>query len=118
MNLTRIPTMTLSPQPGEIMLYLDLHRVENMTPVAALKLAESLGFQPELRTRTWQVDGVTQTGLYALLHYERRDYNAVLEPDYPVDAQFAALTDAIEPDTAVHFTYNLRQPRTVVTLAS
>ena len=114
MNLTRIPTMALSPQPGEIMLYLDLHRVENMTPVAALKLAESLGFQPELRTRTWQVDGVTQTGLYALLHYEQREYNAVLEADYPVDAQFEALTEAITPDTAVHFTYNLQQPRAVV----
>src|SRR5579883_803593 len=90
-----ISTMPLSPQPGEILLYLDLHRVANMTPVAALKLTESLGFQPELRTRTWTVDGETQTGLYALLHYERRDYNAVLEAEHPVDGLFTALTDAI-----------------------
>ncbi len=115
MNLatSQIQEMPLTLKPGEIMLYLDLHRIENISPIDAIKLAESLGFEPQLRYRTWQSDDSTQVGIYALLHYEQRDYNSELEANYATDEQFETLAAQIVPDTAVHFTYRLKEGRAV-----
>jgi hypothetical protein len=113
MNLTssQIQEMPLTLEPGEIVLYLDLHRIENISPIEAIKLAESLGFEPQLRYRTWQSDDGTQVGIYALLHYERRNFDSALEANYATDEQFETLAARIVPDTAVHFTYRLKKGR-------
>jgi hypothetical protein len=106
-----IQEMQLFPKSGEIMLYLSLHDIENMSAFEALKLAESLGFKPELRCRTWIQDDQQQFGIYALLHYEKRDYNSVLEAEYTTDRAFEELAHRIVPDIAVHFTYKLKHGR-------
>ena len=106
-NNPHFQEMPIRPEPGEIMLYLDLHRIENMTPIAALKLSERLGFTPQLRYRTWQQEGQIQVGLYALLHYEKREFDSSLEAEYLTDPQFEELSAQIVPDTAVHFAYRL-----------
>ena len=107
-----IQEMPIRPKAGEILLYLALHRIENITPTEALKLGESLGFQPQLRYRTWEKDGVQLVGIYALLHYEKRDFDSALEPDYLED-QLEALFTQIVPSNAVNFAYCLKRGRTV-----
>ena len=104
--------MPIRPEAGEVLLYLALHRIENITPTEALKLGESLGFNPQLRYRTWEKDGVQQVGIYALLHYEKRDFDSALEPDY-LENQLEALFTQIVPSTAVNFAYCLKRGRTV-----
>lgn len=64
--------MSLIPQPGEVILYIALHRVTNMTRVEVLDFAKTLGFTPELRTKTYTKDGDTKVGLYALLYYNQQ----------------------------------------------
>lgn len=54
MTAVAIPTMSFIPKPGEVMLYVALHRVLNMTPVELLDFAKSLGFTPEPRTKTFK----------------------------------------------------------------
>lgn len=110
MNTAVIPTMSIIPQPGEVMLYVALHRVANMTPVEVLDFAKSLGFTPELRTRTYAKDGETKVGLYGLLYYDQRDPDSGLEPDF-LEAELEVLCNQISPDTAVNFAYNLKQGR-------
>ncbi len=110
MTAVAISTMSLIPKPGEVMLYISLHEIENLTPVEVLDLARSLGFKPELRTRTWQQEGETKVGLYAMLHYERRDPKAGLEPDF-LDTELEALHEQISPGVAVRFAYRLQQGR-------
>ncbi len=104
--------MPIQPRAGEILLYLALHRIENMTPTEALKLTEGLGFKPELRYRTWEREGVQQIGIYALLHYEKRDFDSALEPDY-LENELETLASQIVPDIAVHFAYCLKGGRKV-----
>lgn len=106
-----IQEMQLRPKRGEILFYLSLHEIENMTPLEAIKLCEELGFTPELRYRTWLQDGAPQFGLYALLHYEKRDYNSFLEDNYITDQAFETLAQRIIPNIAVCFTYCLKQGR-------
>ena len=110
MTAVAIPTMSLIPKPGEVMLYVALHRVLNMTPVELLDFAKSLGFTPELRTRTFDKDGKTQVGVYAMLYYDQRDPASGLEADF-LKAELEALCNRINPDTAVNFAYNLKQGR-------
>jgi hypothetical protein len=110
MTAVAIPTMSLIPKPGEVMLYISLHEVENLTPVEVLDLARSLGFKPELRTRTWQQEGKTQVGLYAMLYYEQREPNSGLDPDF-LDAELEVLHQQIIPDVAVRFAYRLKPGR-------
>lgn len=105
-----IPTMSVIPKPGEVMLYIALHEVENMTPVEALDFAKSLGFAPELRTLTWQKEGETKVGLYAMLYHDQREFDSALEPDF-LEAELDALWGQISPDTAVNFAYRLKQGR-------
>jgi hypothetical protein len=105
-----IPTMSVIPKPGEVMLYIALHEVENMTPVEVLDFVKSLGFTPELRTLTWQKDSETKVGLYAMLYYDQRQYESELEPDF-LEAELNALWGQISPDTAVNFAYRLKQGR-------
>jgi hypothetical protein len=105
-----IPTMSVIPKPGEVMLYVALHEVENMTPVEVLDFAKSLGFTPELRTLTWQKDIETKVGLYAMLYYDHRQYDSGLEPDF-LETELDALWGQISPDTAVNFAYRLKQGR-------
>ncbi len=109
----QILEMSLIPAPGEIMLYVSLHDVENMTPYEVLRLAENLGFSPQLRCKTWEHEGNQEYGIYALLHYDRRDYDSALESDYVTDKAFESLSKQIEPDTAIHFTYRLKQGRVI-----
>lgn len=108
MTATAIPTMSLIPQPGEVMLYVALHRVENMTPVKVLEFAKSLGFTPELRTRTYTKDGETKVGLYAMLYHDQRNLKSALEADF-LEVELETMCARISPDTAVSFAYNLRQ---------
>jgi hypothetical protein len=110
MTAVAIPTMSLIPKLGEVMLYISLHEVENLTPVEVLDLARSLGFKPELRTRTWQQEGETQVGLYAMLYQEQRDPSSGLDPAF-LDAELEALHQQISPDVAVRFSYRLQQGR-------
>ncbi len=105
-----IPTMSVIPKPGEVMLYVALHEVENMNPIEVLEFAKSIGFTPELRTLTWQKDEETKVGLYAMLYYDQRDYDSGLEPDF-LDLELDALWQRISPDTAVNFAYRLKQVR-------
>jgi hypothetical protein len=112
MSTSTILEMPVRPKPGEIMLYLELHRIENMTPLAALKLAESPGFKPELRYRTWEKDGVQQTGIYALLRYETREFNSALDADY-LESELEALATQTTPDISIHFAYCLKGGRKV-----
>jgi hypothetical protein len=110
-NMNLLLPMPVCLEPGEIMLYLDLHRIENMSVLDALKLAETLGLTPQLRYRLLDRDADQTMGLYALLHYEKRPFESVLEADYVTDSAFEALTNQIQPDTAVHFTYRLKHGR-------
>lgn len=110
MTTTVILTMSLIPQPGEVMLYVALHRVTNMTPIKVLDFAKSLGFTPELRTRTYTKDGETKVGLYALLYHDQRDPDSGLEPNL-LEVELEALYERIAPDTAVNFAYNLKRGR-------
>lgn len=114
---SRIKEMQLRPKRGEIMLYISLHQVENMTSWEALKLAESLGFSPELRYRSWEKNGENQVGIYALLHYEKREFESTLEASYITDAAFETLAQQIKPDTAVIFTYSLKGDREDISAA-
>lgn len=104
-----ITEMRIIPQRGEVMLYLSLSEIENMSPWEALKLSESLGFKPQLRYRTWEEEGSAQVAVYALLHYEQRDYDDGIAADYLLE-ELEALRK-IQPDTAVRFAYRLRLGR-------
>jgi hypothetical protein len=106
---SRVAEMPIIPKRGEIMLYLSLSEIENMTPWEALKLAESLDFKPELGYRVWQENSVQQVGIYALLHYEQRDFDSGLEPDY-LERELEVLW-TIQPSIAIHFAYSLGQGR-------
>jgi len=110
-QVEQLKEMELRTLPGEIRLYLSLHLIQNMTIFDALKLAESLGFTPDIRYRTWNFNGRPEIGLYAVLHEEKRDFNSVLEPNYVTDEAFERLCSAILPDTAVHFGYCLKDGR-------
>jgi hypothetical protein len=99
---SQIAEMPIIPKSGEIMLYLSLNEITNMTPWDALKLAESLGFKLQLRYRAWQEDGVQKVGIYALLHYEQRDFDSALEPNY-LERELEALWTQIQPSIAVNF---------------
>lgn len=104
-QLQEMPVITA---PGEIWLLIDLHRVENMTTAEVFKLAESVGFPvQELRYRAYS-DGLA---LYAILHYEQRHPDSILEMSYITDQAFEELCYRIEPDTAVHFRYRLKGGR-------
>jgi hypothetical protein len=102
--------MPIRPQPGEILLYLSLDEIENMTVLEALTLADSLGFKPEMRYSTWMEDGEEKAELYALLHYEKRDYESSLEADY-FSAEQEILATRIKPTSAIHFSYCLKHGR-------
>ncbi|MBV8886105.1 MAG: hypothetical protein JO235_19220 [Chroococcidiopsidaceae cyanobacterium CP_BM_RX_35] len=112
MTAVAIPTMSLIPKPGEVMLYVALHRVLNMTPVELLDFAKSLGFTPELRTKTFDKDRKTHVGVYvyAMLYHDQRDPESGLDADF-LAAELEALCNRISPDTAVNFAYNLKQGR-------
>jgi hypothetical protein len=84
-----------------------------MTPWEALKLSESLGFTPQLRSRVWLENGEEKAGVYALLHHEQRSYDSVLEASYVTDTQFEELSEAIMPSDAVRFAYNLKRSRSL-----
>jgi hypothetical protein len=102
--------MPIRPQPGEILLYLSLDEIENMTVLEALTLADSLGFKPEMRYSTWMEDGEEKAELYALLHYEKRDYESSLEADY-FSVEQEVLATRIQPSIAVRFSYSLKYGR-------
>jgi hypothetical protein len=113
MNMNAILEMPVRLEPGEIMLYLDLHRIENMSAIAALKLAQDLGFNPELRYRYTDQEGDREFGLCAILHREQRPYDSALEIDYVTDPAFETLATEIKPNTAVHFWYRLKHGRLI-----
>lgn len=101
----QLQEMPVTTAPGEIWLLIDLHRVENMTTAEVFRLAESVGFPvQELRYRA-QSDGLA---LYAILHYEQRHPDSLLEMPYLTDEAFEELSHRIQPDTAVHFRYRLK----------
>jgi hypothetical protein len=102
--------MPIRPQPGEIFLYLSLDEIENMTPLEALTLAVSLGFKPELRYRTWMVNGEQKAELCALLHYEKREFESSLDMDY-LSVEKEVLATRIQPSMAVRFSYCLKYGR-------
>lgn len=102
--------MPIRPKPGEIFLYLSLDEIENMTTLEALTLADSLGFNPEMRYRTWMEDGQQKAELCALLHYEKRDYESSLEMDY-LSIEQEVLATRIQPNMAVRFSYCLKYGR-------
>lgn len=108
---TELREINLQPLPGEIRLYISLHLVQNMTHYDVLKLAESLGFTPEIRYRVWNIFGKAEVGIYAVLHEETRDFNSTLEAEYVTDSAFEELSHRILPDTAVHFSYRLQGGR-------
>lgn len=110
MTAVAIPTMSVIPKPGEVMLYISLHRVDNMKPFEVLEFAKSLGFTPEIRTKTYTQDGITQVGLYALLYQALRDPDSGLAENF-LEAELEALWTHVSPVTAVNFAYNLKQGR-------
>lgn len=110
-STTELKEIELQPSPGQIRLYISLHLVQNMTHFEALKLAESLGFNPEIRYRVWQLFDKHEVGIYAILHEEMRDFNSTLEAEYVTDSAFEELCHKILPDTAVHFSYCLNGGR-------
>jgi hypothetical protein len=101
-----IPEMPTHLKPGEVMIYLDLHLIENMAALDAVDLARSLGFTPELRCKTLTRSEQVTVGIYALLHHEQRQPNAELEETFFED-ELGELRERIVPDTAVHLRYRL-----------
>lgn len=111
-TINQLKEMPRAAAPGEILLFIDLHQVENMTSAEVFKLAESLGFPvKELRYRALS-EGM---GLYAILHHEQRDPNSLLESNYVTDEAFEELSQRIEPHFAVHFRYSLKRGREIET---
>lgn len=111
--MSEIKQMSLIPRKGEIRLFIALHEVDNMSVMEILNLAQGLGFNPELQCRTWEQDGKTKYGVYAMLHEEQREYDSQLETDYETDKAFELLWNALEPNAhlKVHFSYNLKHGR-------
>lgn len=102
----QLKEMPLAAAPGEIWLFVELHAVENLTTAEIFRLAESVGFPvQELRYRSLP-EGL---GLYAILHYERREPNSTLESEHVTDAAFEELWSRIQPELTVHFRHNLRR---------
>jgi hypothetical protein len=101
-----IPEMPTHLKPGEVMIYLDLHLIENMAALDAVDLARSLGFTPELRCKTLTRSEQVTVGIYALLHHEQRQPEAELEETFFAN-ELETLRERIVPDTAVHLRYRL-----------
>lgn len=106
-----IPVMPLRPRKGEVWLALNLSRIQNLSPWAALKLAEELGFVPELRYRQDE-----RVEVYAVLYYELRDYEQPLPAGF-LEEQLWTLAERIQPSEAIQFFFCLKPGREAVEAA-
>jgi hypothetical protein len=97
--------LPLSPQAGEVFLYLDLDKLGKMPVAQAIAIAQELGYSPELRYR--QQSGIIT--IYALLKYEQHDPNEWLGDDYLGD-EMDALAEKIPTDAIRSPRRLLRQP--------
>lgn len=93
--------LPLPPQPGEVLLYVELTQVQNMTIAQCLTMLQEIGYRPELRYRQWQdADGKPQFGMFALLKHEQHEQDFLVDSDYLLD-EWEAIATRIEPSTAV-----------------
>jgi hypothetical protein len=93
--------LSLPPKTGEVLLFVELSRVENMTIAECLTMLKLMGYQPELRYRQWSdTAGSQHIGLFALLKHEICDPQTLIDSDYMVE-EWSELTQLIKPSTAV-----------------
>jgi hypothetical protein len=93
--------LSLPPKPGEVLLFVELSRVENMTIAECLTMLELMGYQPELRYRQWNdADSIQHVGLFALLKREICDPQMLVNSDYMIE-EWSELAQLIKPSTAV-----------------
>lgn len=93
--------MPVKPGPGQVLLYVVLSEVENMTISETLTLLVEMGYQPELRYRQWADEkGALQTSLYAVLKDEQHDPTLEIDSEYLVE-ELETLWNHIQPDLAV-----------------
>jgi hypothetical protein len=93
--------ISLPPKPGEVLLFVELSRVENMTIAQCLTMLELMGYKPELRYRQWQdAAGIEHIGLFALLRHEICDPQMLIDSDYMLE-EWSAIAQQIKPSTAV-----------------
>lgn len=104
-------TMPLHPHSGQVLFYVELTAVQNLTIAQTLTLLQELGFTPELRYGERQdSEGRHHISLYALLCYEQH------APDRPPDylpKEWEILSDRLVPTTAVHLCRGLPPRRKV-----
>lgn len=101
-----IPVMPSRPRKGEIWLALNLSEIESHTPWEALKVAEGMGFTPELRYQLHE----DKVQLFAVLFYEKREYESALEEDF-LDDECLQLANTIQPASAIQMFYCLKYGR-------
>jgi hypothetical protein len=93
--------LSLPPKPGEILFFVELSRVENMTIAECLTMLQLMGYQPELKYRQWNdADGIQHIGLFALLKHEKSISQEMLDSDY-MFYEWSAIAQLIKPSEAV-----------------
>ncbi|MBD2122533.1 acyl carrier protein [Trichocoleus sp. FACHB-262] len=93
--------MPVKPGPGQVLLYVVLSEVENMTISETLALLVEMGYQPELRYRQWKDESSTlQTSLYAVLKDEQHGPTTEIDSEYLAE-ELETLWNHIQPDLAV-----------------
>ncbi len=93
--------MPINPDRSQVLFYVELTIVKNLTVTETFKLLEELGYQPQFRYWEWQApNGQRGVRLFALLKHEQHDYNLPVDPKYLVDEQ-KVLWQRIVPSVAV-----------------
>jgi hypothetical protein len=99
MNLPASYEMQVSPDPGQLLLYIDLTELAKYRPIAeGIKQLELMGYTPQLRYSQWQDDsGIPQVSLFALL----KDTHGILhDPDEEIGLEADTLHEAF-PESMV-----------------
>lgn len=98
------------PKPGEILLYVELTQIENMSIGECLAMLQEMGYCPELRYRQWQsTDNQTLFGLFALLKHEDFDPDDVTYSSDCLIDEWEAIAVKIKPSIAVHCPHGRRR---------
>ena len=105
--------MPVRPHRSQVLFYVTLTDVQNLSLAETFKLLVELGYTPQLRYREWpQADGERELRLYALLRYEQHDFNRPVDQDYLFD-ELEVLWGKIVPSTAVSLSRGYPPPQMV-----
>lgn len=105
--------MPARPHRSQVLFYVTLTDVQNLSIAETFKLLVELGYTPQLRYREWlKADGERALRLYALLRYEQHDFNRPVDRDYLSD-ELEVLWGKIVPSTAVSLSKGCPPPQMV-----